>query len=138
MSNGATQGPLRLSLFLLRVSLGLFLLIWGIEKLVMPEGTVGIFSRFYLMDISPEMAFGLGISQVLLSLAIVLGLYKTMTYGLGLILHAVSTISTYEQLLNPFERGNHLFLAAVPILIAFIVLFLMRREDPLWTAKLGK
>ena len=115
MSNGATQGPLRLSLFLLRVSLGLFLLIWGIEKLVMPEGTVGIFSRFYLMDISPEMAFGLGIPQILLSLAIVLGLYKTITYGLGLILQAVSTISTCEQLLN------HLFCVFILIWIWGVV-----------------
>ncbi len=135
MSNDATQGPLRLSLFLLRVSLGLFLLIWSIEKLVKPEGTVRIFESFYRMDISPEIAFALGIPQVLLSLAIVLGLYKTVTYGLGLILHAISTISTYAQLLNPFERGNHLFLAAIPVLIAFIVIFLMRRDDTLWTVK---
>lgn len=48
-----------------------------------------------------------------------------------MILHAISTISTYNQLLNPFGK-NHLFIAAIPVLGAFIALFLMRDDDRLW------
>ena len=61
------------------------------------------------------------------------GLWKTLSYGLGLLLHAVSTLATYHELLSPFGT-NHLFLAAVPVLAAFITLFLLRRHDTLWSA----
>jgi hypothetical protein len=57
------------------------------------------------------------------------GLWKR-PYGLGLLLHAISTLVTYEQLLFPFGE-NHLFIASIPVLAAFIVLFLLRRQDTL-------
>ena len=129
MSQNTGTGTLSLSLFLLRISLGGFLLIWAVEKLVRPEGTIGIFKKFYAFDISTDIAIGLGVVQVLLCLAFMLGVYKTVTYGVGLAMHGVSTLSTYNMLLHPYTGGNHLFLAAVPVLAAFVVLFLMRHED---------
>jgi len=57
-------------------------------------------------------------------------LWKTLSYGLGLLLHAVSTLATYQELFAPFG-ANHLFLAALPVLAAFIALFLLRRQDTL-------
>jgi len=48
-----------------------------------------------------------------------------------MVLHAISTVSTYSQLLSPFGK-NHLFIAAIPVLGAFIALFLMRDDDTLW------
>lgn len=60
------------------------------------------------------------------------GLWKTVTYGLGLVIHAISTIATIPQLLDPFGE-NHLFIAGIPVLAAFAALFLLRRHDTLWT-----
>lgn len=53
-------------------------------------------------------------------------------------MHAVSTLSTYKELLNPYEPPNHLFWAAVPLLAALIALFLLREEDNLLTIPTNK
>ena len=77
----------------------------------------------------------LGACELALSLFLILGFYKTITYGLGLMLHALTTLAGYRELLSPF--GQHqFFVASIPILFAFIVLFLLRDFDTLWT--LGK
>ncbi len=121
---------LRIALFVLRLGLGTFLLLWSLDKLVAPESTVKIFGYFYGLPISAAIARGIGVLEALLSLALLLGLWKTLTYGLALALHAVSTASTYEQLLAPFGE-HHLFIAALPVLAGFVTLFLLRREDAL-------
>lgn len=121
-----------IALFILRVGLGAFLLLWSIDKLVAPEGMVAIYQYFYHIGISNDVAYVLGALELLLSLAIIAGLLKTYSYGLGLLLHGTTTIVIYRQLLNPFG-GNHLFIAALPVLAAFIALFLMRHQDNLWS-----
>lgn len=101
------------ALFILRVSLALFLLLWGLDKIVATAGTVGIFDHFYKVSIGTAAAKVLGGLEILLALAMLAGLWKTWTYGLGLLLHTVTTLSTWQQLLSPFGE-NHLFIAALP------------------------
>jgi len=118
----------------LRISLGIFLLLWGIDKLVSPESTVKIFEMFYLTGIGLQGAMILGGLEVLLSLAIIGAVWKEYSYGLGLLLHGFSTVSTYKQLLNPFGK-NHLFIAALPILAGFLVIYMLRDYDTVWNFK---
>ncbi len=126
----ATQ--LSIALFILRIGLGGFLLLWSIDKLVTPEGVVAIYQFFYHVSITNEIDYVIGAFELLLSLAIMAGFLKTYSYGLGLLLHVTSTIASYQQLLNPFG-GNHLYIAAIPVLAGFIALFLIRRQDTLWS-----
>jgi hypothetical protein len=121
------MGP---ALLILRVGLGVFLLLWSIDKLVAPEQTVMIFSHFYSLSIGATVARVIGVAELLLSVSIILGFRKTISYGLGTALHAVSTLSTTDQLLSPFGK-NHLFIAALPVLAAFVALFLLRKQDRL-------
>ena len=86
-----------------------------------------------MLEISHTIAYGIGIVQTLLVLAFMAGLFKIWTYGAILGMHGLSTLSTYKELLNPYEPPNHLFWAAVPLLAALIVLFLLRQEDKLLT-----
>lgn len=123
---------LRIALLVLRLGLAVFLLLWSLDKLVAPESTVKIFGYFYGLPITITMARGVGVLEALLSLAVLLGLWKTLTYGLALAIHAVSTASTHQQLLAPFGE-NHLFIAALPVLAGFVTLFLLRREDTLFS-----
>lgn len=116
----------------LRMGLGLFLLLWGVDKIVAPETTVAVFDHFYGLSIPPAAAPVLGVAEGLLAVAILLGLWKTATYGLGFLVHGVSTVSTVPQLLDPFGE-NHLFIAAIPVLAAFATLFVLRRGDTLWS-----
>lgn len=120
------------ALFILRLGLGLFLLLWSIDKIVAPEQTVKIFQHFYQTPLAESIAPVVGGAEALLSLALLAGLWRTWSYGAALAIHAISTLSTWQQLLSPFGQ-NHLFIAAIPVLAAFIALFLLRNADELWS-----
>ncbi len=126
---------LPVALLILRFGLGAFLLSFGIDKLIAPATTVEVMAHFYGLAISHGMVLAAGALEILLGLAFLAGLWKTLSYGLGLLLHAVSTLATYRELLSPFG-ANHLYLAAIPVLAAFVTLFLLRRHDTLtlWSA----
>jgi putative oxidoreductase len=69
-----------------------------------------------------------------LAVAIAVGLWRRVSYGLGLVVHAVSVISSWRQLSDPWglRSGgppNHLFLAGVPVLAGFVALYLLRSGD---------
>jgi hypothetical protein len=124
---------LPLALLVLRVGLGVFLLLWSIDKMVAPEQTAKIFEFFYKTPLPVSVAPAVGALEAALSLALLAGLCKTWTYGAALAIHAISTLSTWQQLAAPFGE-NHLFLAAIPVLAGFTTLFLLRREDTLLAA----
>ncbi len=128
----------KLGLFILRIGLASLFLLWGIDKIVAPESTVKIFSFFYKIPISVDLSYALGALEIIFSIVFAAGLWKRSIYGLGVILHGVSTLSTYKQLLDPFGQ-NHLFIAAIPLLAGYIALYLLRDQDTLWTLqKKGK
>ncbi len=121
-----------LALFVLRLVLGLFLLQWAVEKFVRPEGASKIFGYYYGIDLSASMPMFIGGFEVILVLAFLAGAYKRLTYGLAFLIHAVSTVATYDQLLNPYQDSNHLFTAGIPVLAGFWVLYWLRDLDTLY------
>lgn len=123
---------LGVALLVLRLGVGVFLLLFGVDKLVAPAIATEVFRQFYGLSVSGALVQTVGALEIVLSLAILAGLWKTLSYGLGLALHAISTLATYRELLAPFG-DNHLFLAAIPALAAFVALFLLRRHDTLWS-----
>jgi len=122
---------LALSLLIMRLTVAAFFAVWAIEKFVKPESTVAIFEAFYGISGLPAAAsYAIGAVQAVLILAfLVWGKFRTVSVGLLLLMHAGSTLSTWQQLINPYEGPNHLFWAAVPTLGALIALFVLRDED---------
>lgn len=118
-----------ISLAIIRITTAVFFLVWSIEKIVAPELAQKVFSRFYFSEVSTGFSIAVGILQTALVLLFLAGVFKLWTYGAILGMHAVSTLSSYEPLLNPYTPPNHLFWAAVPTLGAIVALFLMREED---------
>lgn len=128
---------LKPALAVMRYSLAAFLLIWVIEKFIKPETTVAIWKAFYLVETMPVAgSYVIGVIQAIALLGLVLGVAKTFTYGFWVVIHGIGTILTYQTLMNPYQGANHLFWAAVPVLGALVALFLLRKEDTLFT--LGK
>ena len=132
------ERKLQISLAIIRISTAIFFLVWSLWKLIQPESTQKIFSSFYFMQISPEISYVVGAIQTLIILMFMVGLYKTWTYGGLLGMHLISVLSTYQQLLNPYESPNTLFWAAIPALGGLIALFLLREQDQWLTLKLGR
>jgi putative oxidoreductase len=121
----------------LRVSLGVFLLLWGVEKFVIPTPTVPLWDKFYGVGLGASLVPFVGALESVLALAIVVGLWRRVSYGLGLLVTAVSGLSSWRQLVDPWGlraggSPNHVFLAGAPALAAFVALYRMRAQDS-WT-----
>lgn len=118
------------ALLALRVTLGIFLLQWGIEKFVEPLNTVEIWQYFYGVGVAPALGYLFGAIEIAIAFCLFLGIFRTPAYGAALALHAVSVVVTWRQLLDPWgDPVSHLFVAGVPVLGAFLALFLLRRYD---------
>ncbi len=102
---------LEISLAIMRFSLVLFFLMWSIGKMVVPELTQQVFATFYFSEISPTLSIAIGVLQTMIVLIFLAGQFKTLSYGVVLGMHAVSVLSTYRQLFNPYQAPNPLFWA---------------------------
>lgn len=136
MSISPKNPKLPLALFVLRISIALFLLPWIIEKFTQPETAAKIFAHFYHIDnLSATAAYGVGALWLVLWLAFITGFKKRFSYGLVMVLHGLGTVFTWKQLLPFLETHNHLFLAAIPTLGAMVALYLLRENDTMLALK---
>ncbi len=126
-----TDRPLEISLFLIRISVAAFFLVWAIGKITVPGITQSIAESYYSSSVTGPFSVAMGILQLLIVLAFLMGLFKTWTYGLLLGMHAVSVLVSLKALVNPYTAPNFLFWAAIPTLAALLTLFLLRERDQL-------
>ncbi len=125
---------LKISLFLLRLSIFVVMFFWTLDKFLNPEHAAKIFTHFYLFPNAGQSVLAIiGGLQMMVVLAFVAGFFKKYTYGLVLVMHTVSTLSSYKQYLDPWP--HLLFFAAWPMLAGCLMLFLLREEDTLYTIK---
>jgi uncharacterized membrane protein YphA (DoxX/SURF4 family) len=130
MADEALSKALSRALLVLRVTLGLFLLQWGVEKFVMPQANLLIWEHFYGLNVSETLGYAFGAAEIAIALCMILGQFRTFVYGAALLLHAVTVAVTWRQLIDPWgDPFNHLFTAGVPVLGGFLALFLLRHWD---------
>ena len=129
-----TEEKLRLSLLLLRLGVFIVMFMWTLDKFVNPDHAIGIYKQFYFLSGVPTgIMYALGAAEMVIILGFVVGFMKRWTYGIVLVLHAVSTFSSFGRYLDPWK--NLLFFAAWPMLAACITLYLLRDEDTLYAAR---
>lgn len=125
---------MQLSLLSLRLTVFLVMLMWTIDKFVNPAHAASVYETFYFLSgLEPTVIYAIGALELVLLLLFLIGFQKCYTYGAVLILHAVSTFSSFGMYLTPFEGPNLLFFAAWPMLAACFTLFLLRDYDTMWT-----
>ena len=125
---------LELSLLLLRYGVFVVFAVWTVDKFVNPGHAAAVFKTFYMIDgLSETASYIVGGLQAAVVIAFVLGIAKTWSYGAILLLHGVSTFSSFARYLDPWS--NLLFFAAWPMLAATIALFLLRDHDTLLTVR---
>lgn len=133
-TTAATAVPrnLPLSLLVMRLTTALFLLPWVVDKFVRPDHAIAVLEGFYGLDGSgATLVLVLGIAQAVLLGLFTLGIARTWSYGLVLLMHAVTTFASWKQYLDPYTGANILFFAAWPALGACLALFLLREYDTL-------
>lgn len=121
------------ALFILRVSVFLVMAMWTSDKFVRPEHAASVFEHFYgLGGLGAAAIYSLAAAELFLLLGFVAGMAQRFTYGVVLLLHAISTFSSFRQYLHPFENANLLFFAAWPMLAACVALYMLRDLDTRW------
>jgi hypothetical protein len=127
----STETRLRTPLLLLRLGVFIVMFMWTIDKFVNPDHAAAVYQRFYLIGGLAAPAFMvIGLLELAVIVGFLLGVKKTLTYGFVLALHAVSTLSSWQQYLG-FD--NLLFFAAWPMLAACYALFVLRDLDTRYT-----
>ena len=125
---------LQLSLLLLRLAVFLVMFMWTIDKFINPGHAIKVFESFYkIAGMEIIIMYAIGAFEIILLLLFLAGYKKKYTYGAVLVLHAVSTLSSFKQYLAPFDGPNLLFFAAWPMLAACFALFLLRDQDRKWS-----
>lgn len=129
--------PSRWTMPILRIAMGLFLALWGADKLVAAIGAQGIFDKFYRVPIGVSAVQLAGIAEVLLGVLLAVGLFRTPVAWIALALNLTSTLASWRQILDPWgllglgKGGTHLFLASIVLLAVSVVLVLNAADDTL-------
>ncbi len=127
------KNKLETSLFLMRLTIFIVMLVWTLDKFTNPDHAVRIMDGFYNISLSSNTVIMIiGILEMLIIIAFMAGLWKKYTYGFVLILHGLSTFSSWKQYINM----DLLFYAAWPMLAACAALYMLRDHDVKYT--LGK
>ena len=128
------DNKLQLSLLLLRLAVFLVMFMWTVDKFINPGHAAKVYESFYyIAGLEVVVMYAIGGMEIILLFLFLAGYKKTYTYGAVLVLHGISTLSSYKQYLAPFDGPNLLFFAAWPMLAACVALFLLRDQDRMWT-----
>ena len=126
----AARRKLAIGLLLIRIGVAIVFLMWTIDKFVNPEHAAKVFEKFYkIPSLNATLSYVVGGAQMLLVLAFLVGLFRFWSYGLILVMHAISTFSSWQQYLDPWTYPHLLFFAAIPMLSGCIALWMMRDFD---------
>ncbi len=122
---------LKLSLFLLRLGVFIVMAAWTLDKFIDPAHAARVYEGFYMIGgLGNEIMMAIGAIEMLIILAFLAGLWKRYTYGFVMLVHGVSTFSSWEKYTIDI---NLLFFAAWPMLAACIALYLLRDQDVKFT-----
>ena len=125
---------LQLPLLFIRLSIFLVMFMWTVDKFINPGHAAKVYESFYyITGLEVVVMYAIGGMEIILLFLFLAGYKKTYTYGAVLVLHGISTLSSYKQYLAPFDGPNLLFFAAWPMLAACVALFLLRDQDRMWT-----
>lgn len=123
-----------LALLVLRVGLAWFLLVWAVNKILAPDQYVKIWGYFHGIAIGPTLPYYMGAAQIAMSLAMMLGAFRKLSYTLGFLIHGVTMVIILPSLVAPFviENGfpvNRNQSIAVTAFVGFAALWLLRHRD---------
>jgi uncharacterized membrane protein YphA (DoxX/SURF4 family) len=124
------------SLLLLRVSLGLLMLIWGVDKLVNVRHGLTVSEHFYLGAFSSAALLqAFGVVQIALGALVLLGAARRYAYPLLLAVTGATLLGVWKSVVDPWgwylAGANVLFYPSLIIFAGSLVLWAFRDEDRL-------
>ncbi len=122
------------SLLLLRVSLGLLLVFWGLDKLVNVDHSIRVAEGFYLgAGAAVWFLNAFGVVEALIGLLVVVGKWRRLTYPLMLAMFTVTGLAVWKSIVDPwgwvFEDTNVLFYPSLIIFAGALVAWGFKEDD---------
>jgi len=125
-----------LSLLLLRISIALLVLIWGIDKIVATEHAIQVSDGFYFGLLSiPALMPLLGAAQVAVSGLALVGLFRRFVDPVILLINLGSLLAVWRSIVDPWgwvlEGTNALFFPSLIVAAGCLVLISFRDQESL-------
>jgi putative oxidoreductase len=123
-----------IALLFLRVSIGLLVFLWGIDKLVDPEHAIRVSDNFYLGLLSlPSLLPLLGIGQIAVALLAMAGLFRRFVDPMILLINLGSLLGVWRSIVDPWgwvlEGTNVLFFPSLIVVAGCLVLIAFQDEE---------
>lgn len=124
------------SLFLLRFSVALLVLLWGIDKIIDPGHAVAVSDSFYRGLLSfPSLMPLLGALQVTVALLAIGGLFRTVVDPIIALINLGSLLGVWRSIVDPWgwflEGTNVLFFPSLIVFAACLVLIALQDQESL-------
>lgn len=133
----------RWGLFLLRVTTGWLLVMWGLDKLFNVEHGQAVAETFYLGIGSQAAVLNvLGVLQVILGALVVLGLWRRRAYPVAFVVLLITALGVWKSIIDPWgwflDGSQVLFYPSAIIAAGALLLWGTIDEDEMTLdAKLG-
>ena len=124
----------RWGLFLLRVTTGWLLVMWGLDKLVNVEHGQAVAEAFYLGIGTQAIVLNvLGVLQIILGALVVLGLWRRRAYPVAFVILLITALGVWKSIIDPWswvlEGSNVLFYPSAIIAAGALLLWGTIDED---------
>lgn len=124
----------QLGLFLLRVSLGWLMVVWGADKVANPAHGLQVARAFYLgVGALPSMMPVFGVLQIGLGLLVIAGVWRRLTYPVLAAVTAVTLAGVWRSVVDPWGwylvGGNALFYPSFVVFAGVLALIGCRDLD---------
>lgn len=118
----------------LRVTLGWLMVVWGADKLANPDHGIAVASAFYGgLPLSRAAMPALGIGQIVLGLAVVVGAGVRVAYPALTLLTGVTLLGVWRSIVDPWgwwlQGANALFYPSAIIFAGALVVWAFQDED---------
>lgn len=125
------------SLLLLRVSTGIYLVLWGLVKLSAKDIAISVSEKYYFGLLSTDFVnYALGALQVALGTLVTLGLFRNISYKANAIWYFLGLVSILQYILDPFgayfvENARLTFFPSTTLFFATLVILAFKEYDTL-------
>lgn len=122
---------LQISLLAMRLGVGAVFLVWATDRVLNYSHNSKMMVHYYGVSIPEGLLTAIGIAQLAIIIAFLVGFLKRISYGYILIAHLVTTLVSAKRLFPPYEIHQLLYFGSLPMLGACLGLYLLRDKDTL-------
>lgn len=126
-----------ITLLLLRASTGVYLMLWGLLKVVATEKATGVSQKYYagLLD-GQLLNYALGALQTTVGLLVVLGLFRNIIYKVQAAWYLLGLLPIMLYIIDPFglyiaESAKLTFFPSTTLLFASLIMIAFKEYDSL-------